>query len=112
MIVYMKVERARDKESTVRPQHPVDLLEATPKASDVLEGIHGDHRTERMVRVRQCLHVCDLVHTWSGPCVNSQVRLAGKQHPQIGDLFLTGNLVRTNLEDRPGQVKTLSDGTG
>ena len=52
-----------------------------------------------------CLDVADQVDAGPGPDVEADVRPAGEERAQVGDLLLPGDLVRADLEDRLGQGK-------
>ena len=54
-------------------------------------------------------HVLDAVDAGAGPHVAADVSLAGEEAPEVGVLDLALDLIRAELEDRPGAVERLGD---
>ncbi len=105
IIVNLEMEGARHQQGAVRPEHPADLLEAAPEMRHVLEGVHGDDRAHRGVGLGQALDVGYQVHPRPRPPIQADVGLAVEKAAQVGNSFLTLDLVGADLYDRPRQIK-------
>ena len=89
-----------------------DVLQAAPEVANVLKRVEDDDGAEGAVGKGEVLDIGDLIHPWSRPRVDAEVRLPLKEGPQLRDLFLPLDLVGADFQNGLGQIEGLSDGAG